>query len=555
MKTPDTALAAATTRHVVCLAHYFGPLLTTGSYGGACLAAAGAISLQQALRLLASREQLCPLLDAASMRQWVQQQQQITSWLLSQPVPYDVHSADQAFRSWLRATYSSKLSALASNVAQQVQRNNGTNHSRAIQGAPVQPPQPQQLDHEQAAYEMASSFCSVDSAEFDATAWAPPSKSTAACAAELRLFFDAHCKNGVCGVCATTIAPYETVRLAFEDLPHHHLLLCGGPKTSKYPRPGLTRTEFNGDQYCFQPAAIVGENNLVSVCKECHAHLGNRTLPPGSLVRFDAGLWPADLPVLTMVEQLIVSVMRGCRHVALVRPESADFWRRPETYQRRLKTHVVAIPNPSPHRLANALRIPCSEGELAETIQVVLLAYVGSVEQARALAAKVKPLQVSYWTRCSLTDVIHRALPVGHLIPLCNFALPSRTAYLLVRLHLQVRPAVVQAACDMLYRNMRRHCPEVTVSVDAGSLAAYTTAGDGVPDAILQRLVVSTSVQEAEAAAAAFDEYRGGYILHQLYHIRSQHRVWRLTVDLLRYYAHVTTYGLNHTASACPLLA
>ena len=84
-------------------------------------------------------------------------------------------------------------------------------------------------------------------------------------------------------------------------------------------------------------------------------------------VVFDSGFWPDALPVLTVMEELIVAVLRVHRVNVIARPANADAWRTRDTYSSYVRGHVVAVPNP-PLTHWQAMLTPLDPDSLAEHV-------------------------------------------------------------------------------------------------------------------------------------------------------------------------------------------
>lgn len=108
------------------------------------------------------------------------------------------------------------------------------------------------------------------------------------------------------------------------------------------------------------------------------AALSNGKMPPASLTRFDAGLYPVDLEPLTYLETLLVSPLRPYRNVFVMRGGN-NSWRSSDTLMKAMRGHVVAFENPDPSSLG--LVFPLHPDNIPEVIQVVLLGSAATKEE------------------------------------------------------------------------------------------------------------------------------------------------------------------------------
>jgi hypothetical protein len=157
--------------------------------------------------------------------------------------------------------------------------------------------------------------------------------------------------------------------MPISDLPNLYLLDAGGPQlpTVGLPRDALTFIAVGGRRHCLTPLGRTGSvpatayapaMPTVCVCNECHDALLRDKIPARSLVRVDAGPWPADaegpLPQLTPVEVQLVTPVSVSRRVVVVRPPGGET-RPAHTLQKVLRGHIVVSPSVSPQAMATVL--------------------------------------------------------------------------------------------------------------------------------------------------------------------------------------------------------
>jgi len=158
--------------------------------------------------------------------------------------------------------------------------------------------------------------------------------------------------------------------------------------------------------------------------------------------------------------------LRPIRHLLVVKPKGSHVWRASDTFTRALPGHVVAVPNPTPDKILSVF--PCPEENLSEHLQVVLLAPAKTREDAVRMLSRFKPLQV--------------------------------------------RTQVVIAWCQHYERMFVNH-PELANILSqrsAGEVVAYKTT-HGIPDVILDNLVITTSKKDVSQALQDFSAGRDGY--------------------------------------------
>jgi hypothetical protein len=169
------------------------------------------------------------------------------------------------------------------------------------------------------------------------------------------------------------------------------LFAVDGPKTPSFSRPALTRTAINGVEYCLAPEGVTAGG--VCMCKKCASFVARRKLPKLCLVSCDTGRRPVDLPIMTVIEELICAVLRVNRYTCVARPVGAQTWRSRDTFVPFLMGHIFAVPNP-PLKEWQDMLTPLDPAALVEYINVFLLYPARNAAEARRMAAKIRCLQV-----------------------------------------------------------------------------------------------------------------------------------------------------------------
>ena len=297
----------------------------------------------------------------------------------------------------------------------------------------------------------------------------------------------------VCSVCATFRERASVSWQLFATLPNKDVLLASLAPTPTLPRSGHLTVEYSGERYCLLDSvqAAVGRPEIclrgrnvessvdteltddalrtierdvdgtiaaVKVCGECLQALACARVPPWSLVRCDAGLRPLGLPVLTWIEEIIVSPYRPLRHVVVCRPRKGAEWRPADTFHQTLRGHVIAIPNPSSEALAAVL--PLRPETLPEYVSVVLIVPAATLDDVRAAAEQA---------------------PVLH-----------------------VRGAVIALWAQ-------HFCAVHRLSCDETALAFWLQHGTGVPEALVETAIHAQTPEEATTMFGAWRERRGRY--------------------------------------------
>ena len=131
-------------------------------------------------------------------------------------------------------------------------------------------------------------------------------------------------------------------------------------------------------------------NHSLDLCLECANHLRQNTVPPHSLARVDNGIRPADLPLLTIVEERLLALIRVIRSLVVCRPATSHI--RPEEGHLKLRAHIVGFRAPGPSQISKVF--PPRPSQVADLISIVLVGAAQTYEDAVELARRSPALQV-----------------------------------------------------------------------------------------------------------------------------------------------------------------
>ncbi len=334
----------------------------------------------------------------------------------------------------------------------------------------------------------------------DVDTWtAPPGgvEADVKVAAKFSQYMDDHLPLHVCACCGMYRGQAEIEVVSSADarfVQQFAVLRRDGPHTPGLPRVGLTVTRVGGVDYCLAPEGVRcsdgamtwqeldGDRHIkvavcaaqcvafVNVCRDnCLPHLQRQRVPRYSLVAFDAGRLP-DLPhlvPLSPIEELIVAPLRVNRFTVIARPPVPTPGRSRDTFQSYLQGHVVAVPNVPLDAWKN-LVMPLRPEALADFVDVVVLSYARTPEEAAQMAQRIK---------CA-----------------------------------QVRPKVIVAWVLWLADVIRKKYPDLHVGVDQQALRYYQSAQDViVPVSVQQNTHFMQSADAAEEAAQMASGIRAGY--------------------------------------------
>ena len=132
----------------------------------------------------------------------------------------------------------------------------------------------------------------------------------------------------------------------------------------------------------------------MTFCPQCLSKLRNGHVPPCSLVCVDTGEVPHNinhLPPLTVLEEKLVAPLRATRHLMFCCPPNHH--NPPNSIQKGLRGHVIAIPNPPVKDLAGIF--PVEVDRISDVIQVVFLVQATKQQSLHDLAKQTKALSVS----------------------------------------------------------------------------------------------------------------------------------------------------------------
>ena len=98
--------------------------------------------------------------------------------------------------------------------------------------------------------------------------------------------------------------------MPLQDVSGLQLLRRDIPPTGQVPRSGHTLVEHNGVEYLLQPEVVtdVAGTFTATICLSCLSLLRGGEVPEALLATIDPGPVPAQLPKLTIMESLIISL-------------------------------------------------------------------------------------------------------------------------------------------------------------------------------------------------------------------------------------------------------